>query len=183
VLESLLQTKLYIPSLLPTLVPRPRLIERLDHGLELGHKLTLVSAPAGFGKTTLVSEWLAGRDSPSVWLSLDEGDNDPARFLAYIVAALQTISADIGGGISGLLQSAQPHHAESILAALINDITNIPAKFVLVLDDYHVIDTHSLPRLAMILLLEEQDTYRIWQDILSSTRFTVSYCTVPVLRS
>jgi len=162
---------------------RPLLLERLEHGLELGHKLTLVSAPAGFGKTTLVSEWLADCDRPAAWLSLDEGDNDPTRFLAYFVAVLQTISADIGEGILGMLQSAQPLHAETIVTALINEITAVPYNFVLVLDDYHVIDTQSLLRLAMILFLEEQDIYRIWEDILSSARFTVSYCRVPVLRS
>jgi len=100
--HSLLQTKLYIPPIRPGLVSRPRLIERLNAGLH--HKLTLVSAPAGFGKTTLVSEWVHevrahGHAPPHVtWLSLDEGDNDPARFLAYLIAALQTIEANIGKG-------------------------------------------------------------------------------------
>ena len=88
--EPLLLTKLYIPPPRPDLVSRPRLIERLNEGLH--HKLTLISAPAGFGKTTLVSEWIAGCDRPVAWLSLDEGDNDPARFLTYFIAALQTLS-------------------------------------------------------------------------------------------
>ncbi len=91
----ILQTKLYIPPIRPELVSRPRLIERLNAGLPAGRKLTLISAPAGFGKTTLVSEWVAGCDErPAAWLSLDEGDNDPTRFLAYLVAALQTIAAE-----------------------------------------------------------------------------------------
>jgi LuxR family maltose regulon positive regulatory protein len=90
----LLQTKLYVPPLRPELVPRPRLIERLN--ADLHRKLTLISAPAGFGKTTLVSEWVAGCSQPVAWLSLDESDNDPARFLAYFGAALQTIEANIG---------------------------------------------------------------------------------------
>jgi LuxR family maltose regulon positive regulatory protein len=85
----ILATKLYIPPLQPNIVHRPRLIERLNE--DLHRKLTLISAPAGFGKTTLVSEWLAGCGQPVAWLSLDEGDNDPANFLAYLVAALQTI--------------------------------------------------------------------------------------------
>ena len=83
----LLQTKLYIPPPRPGLVSRPRLLERLDAGLH--SKLTLISAPAGFGKTTLLSEWIANSERPVAWVSLDEGDNDPARFLAYFVAALQ----------------------------------------------------------------------------------------------
>ena len=95
----ILATKLYIPPPRPKVVLRPRLIERLNEGLPAGHKLTLISAPAGFGKTTLVSEWVAGCGQPVAWLSLDEGDNDPARFLAYLVAALQTIAAGIGAGV------------------------------------------------------------------------------------
>ena len=86
----ILATKLYIPPPRPKVVLRPRLIERLNEGLH--RKLTLISAPAGFGKTTLVSEWVAGCERPAAWLSLDEGDNDPTRFLAYLVAALQTIA-------------------------------------------------------------------------------------------
>ena len=92
----LLTTKLYIPPARPELVPRPRLIERLNEGLH--RKLTLVSAPAGFGKTTLLSEWVAGCERPVAWLSLAEGDNDLARFLAYFVAALQTIEGNVGKG-------------------------------------------------------------------------------------
>jgi LuxR family maltose regulon positive regulatory protein len=85
---ALLTTKLYIPSPRPNLVPRPRLLRRLDEGLSLEHKLTVISAPAGFGKTTLLSEWAAGCGRPVAWVSLDKGDNDPARFLSYFVAAL-----------------------------------------------------------------------------------------------
>src|SRR3972149_8186373 len=99
----ILATKLYIPPPRPKVVLRPRLIERLDEGLH--RKLTLISAPAGFGKTTLVSEWITGRERPVAWLSLDEGDNDPTRFLAYLVAALQTIVPKIGDGVLVALQS------------------------------------------------------------------------------
>src|SRR6266508_5514188 len=102
----LLATKLYIPPPRPKVVLRPRLIERLDEGLY--RKLTLISAPAGFGKTTLVSEGIADCERPAAWLSLDEGDNDPTRFLAYLVAALQTVAANIGAGVLGMLQSPQP---------------------------------------------------------------------------
>ena len=135
----ILATKLYIPPPRPKVVLRPRLIERLNEGLA-DRKLTLISAPAGFGKTTLVSEWVAGCERPVAWLSLDEGDNDPTRFLTYLVAALQTIAANIGEGVLGVLQSPQPPPIESILTTLLNEITTIPDNFVLVLDDYHVID-------------------------------------------
>ena len=101
--ESLLLTKLYIPPIRSKIVLRPRLIERLNEGFFVSRKLTLMSAPAGFGKTTLVSEWVAGCERPIAWLSLDEGDNDPARFLTYLIAALQTIVANIGEGMLGVL--------------------------------------------------------------------------------
>src|SRR3990170_3381935 len=136
----ILATKLYIPPPRPKIVFRPRLIERLNEGLSAGRKLTLISAPAGFGKTTLVSEWVASCGRPVAWLSLDEGDNDPARFLIYVVAALQTIVADIGEGVQAALQSPQPPAIEAILTSLLNEITTIPDHFILVLDDYHLID-------------------------------------------
>ena len=98
--EILLRTKLFIPPVLPNLVPRPQLIDRLNKGLQLGHKLTLVSAPAGFGKTTLVRDWIINCERPAAWLSLDEGDSDPKRFLAYLVAALQTLALSDGDEIN-----------------------------------------------------------------------------------
>jgi LuxR family maltose regulon positive regulatory protein len=147
----LLKTKLYIPPTRPELVSRSRLIERLNAGLH--RKLTLISAPAGYGKTTLVSEWVAGCERLTAWLSLDGGDNDSTRFLAYLVAALQTIAANIGEGVLGVLQSPQPPPTESILTALLNEITTIPDNFVLVLDDYHVIDAKLVDN-ALTFLLE-----------------------------
>src|SRR3990170_3453775 len=112
----ILATKLYIPPPRSKAVLRPRLIERLNEGLSSGRKLTLISASAGFGKTTLVSEWVAVCERPVAWLSLDEGDNDPTRFLTYLVAALQTIAQSkvegvatkLGEGVLGVLQSPQP---------------------------------------------------------------------------
>src|SRR5512138_1086524 len=95
----ILATKLYIPPRRPGLVLRPRLIERLDDGLTKGGRLTLISASAGFGKTTLVSEWVANCGRSLAWLSLDEGDNDPVRFISYLIAALQTIKEGIGEGL------------------------------------------------------------------------------------
>jgi LuxR family maltose regulon positive regulatory protein len=147
----ILATKLYIPPPRPKVVFRPRLIERLNEGLH--RKLTLISAPAGFGKTTLVSEWVAGCERPSAWLSLDEGDNDLARFLAYLVTALQTVAANIGKGVWGVLQSPQPPPPESILTVLLNEITTVPDNFTLVLDDYHVIDSKPVND-ALTFLLE-----------------------------
>jgi LuxR family maltose regulon positive regulatory protein len=140
----LLATKIYIPPPRPGLVSRPRLIRRLDEGLRLGHRLTLVSAPAGFGKTTLLSEWCAGCGRPVAWLSLDEGDNDPARFLAYLVAALQTVEVDIGAGVVAALQSPQPPSMEAGLTLLINEMTTISDPFALVLDDYHLITAQPI---------------------------------------
>jgi LuxR family maltose regulon positive regulatory protein len=160
--HSLLATKLYIPPTRPELVSRPRLIERLNAGLTMqgtfSRALTLVSAPAGFGKTTLVSEWVAGceRLEPKVraaWLSLDEGDNDPARFLTYMIAALQTIEANIGKRALGALQSPQPPSAEAVLTKLINEITAIASSIILVLDDHHTIES-SLVDNALAFLLE-----------------------------
>src|ERR671926_337852 len=109
----ILATKLYIPPPRPNLVLRPRLIERLDAGLH--RKLTLISAPAGFGKTTLLSEWVANCERPVVWLSLDQGDADPTRFLLYLAAALQTIAPTIGAGVIGMLESPQLPPTETIL--------------------------------------------------------------------
>jgi len=153
-----LATKLYVPPLRLNVVPRPRLIERLNEGLPVGRKLTLISASAGFGKTTLISEWVAdcGQREPKVrtaWLSLDEGDNDPIRFLAYLVAALQTIEASIGKGVSGALQSPQPPPIQTILTALLNELSAIPDTLILVLDDYHVIEAKPIDD-ALTFLLE-----------------------------
>ena len=149
----ILTTKLYIPPSRAKIVPRLRLIERLNEGLPAGCKLTLVSAPAGFGKTTLVSEWVTDCGLPVAWLSLDEGDNDPTSFLAYLVAALQTIAANIGKGVLAILESPQPPTIESILIALLNEITTVPDDFVLVLDDYHMIDSKPVDD-ALTFLLE-----------------------------
>ena len=149
----ILSTKLYFPPPRSGIVPRPHLAERLNEGLAASRKLTLVSASAGFGKTTLVSEWIARCDQPVAWLSLDEGDNDLTRFLVYLIAALQTIDKNIGEGVLGALQSPQPPSIESILTALLNEIAAIPNNFILVLDDYHAIDSNLVDQ-ALIFLLE-----------------------------
>ena len=149
----ILATKLYVPPPRAKIVLRPRLIERLNEGLFSGRKLTLISASAGFGKTTLVSEWIASCGQLVAWLSLDEGDNDPTRFLTYLVAALQTIAPNIGTGVLAALQSPQPPPTESILTALLNEITTIPDNFIFVLDDYHIIDSKPVDN-ALTFLIE-----------------------------
>ncbi len=156
--EPLLRTKLYAPILrFPNLVPRPILIERLDEGLRHGRKLTLISAPAGCGKTTLAAAWLAhlteaapledsipNPQSPirnrTAWLSLDEADSDPTRFLTTLIAALQTIQPDLGESALAMLRSAQAPPPAPILTVLLNEIASAADPIILVLDDYHRVD-------------------------------------------
>ena len=147
----ILLTKLFIPLARPKLVSRPRLKEQLDHNLH--RKLTLISAPAGFGKTTLVTDWLQsqGDDASSPfllgWLSLDESDNGPTRFLTYLLTALNSIQGletEIGVGALQMAQSPQPPPLETILISVINEITMVTDKIVLVLDDYHLIDAQQV---------------------------------------
>ena len=146
----ILATKLFVPPPQPNVVLRPRLIEQLNEGLH--SKLTLVCAPAGFGKSTLISEWIASFECQAAWLSLDEGDSEPTRFLAYLIAALQAIAPNIGEGALGALRSPQSPPTESILTALLNEITTVEDDFVLVLDDYHAIDARPVDdALAFVL--------------------------------
>ena len=146
----ILTTKLYVPPPRPHAVLRPRLTGRLNEGLH--RKLTLISAPAGFGKTTLLGEWVAGCERPAAWLSLDEADSDPTRFLAYLVAALQTIAPNIAEGVLGMLQSPQPPPTEAVLTTLLNETATIEDDLALVLDDYHVIDARAVDdALAFVL--------------------------------
>jgi LuxR family maltose regulon positive regulatory protein len=114
--------------------------------------LTIISAPAGFGKTTLVSEWVAGCERPVAWLSLDEGDGDLARFLTYFLTALQTIAPNVGAGVLSVLQSPQLPPIESILTTLLNEITTIPDNFIFVLDDYHMLDSKAIDDVLTFLL-------------------------------
>ncbi len=146
----LLQTKLLIPPIRPKLVERPRLVERLNAGL--AHRLVLVSAPAGFGKTTLLSEWATGAGQPIAWLSLDGEDNDPARFLIYLLAALKQIDPSIGETAQLMLQASQPSPPQSLLASLLNDLAVLPTSCILVLDDYHLIQNMSIHQQLAFLL-------------------------------
>lgn len=145
----ILATKLYHPRLRPNMVSRKRLTERLNAGLH--RKLTLICAPAGFGKTTLVSEWTLGLGRPIAWLSLDEGENDSTRFLTYLVAALQTIAPGLGRGVLGALQSPQPPPSDLILTTLLNELTTSPDQIVLVLDDYHLIEAQAVDQALAFL--------------------------------
>jgi LuxR family maltose regulon positive regulatory protein len=156
----LLATKLFVPPVSLNLLLRERLFAKLDACLHANCRLTLVCAPAGFGKTTLVSEWVARREKaePTVrvaWLSLEEGDNDLTRFLTYLVAALQTIAPNIGKGVLAVLQASQPPPTASILTILLNEITTISDSFILVLDDYHVIDSQQV-NYTLAFLVEHQ---------------------------
>ncbi len=145
-MASLLVTKLHIPRLGPETVPRPRLIESLDAGR--GRQLTLVSAPPGFGKTTLLSEWIIHCGCPAAWVSLDRDDNDPVRFWSYVIAALHTTprlrEARVGEAALALLQApattvAAPPPIEAVLTTLINGMAETSERPILVLDDYHLI--------------------------------------------
>ena len=149
----LLETKLHVPRRRRGLVARPRLSERLSRGAESA--LTLVSAPAGFGKTTLLAEWLAAAAAGGravAWLSLDQRDNDPALFWTYLVAALKTAAPGVGAGALSLLQSPRPP-IEAVLATLLNDLSAVSDDVVLVLDDYHVIEAREVQD-GMAFLLE-----------------------------
>jgi LuxR family maltose regulon positive regulatory protein len=148
--DQLLATKLYIPQIYTVSIPRPRLTDQIDEGIQ--RKLLLISAPAGFGKTTLLSDWSLNSAWPVAWISLDEGDNDLVFFLNYLIAALQSIRLLTGKSAQDLLQSSQPLFIESILTALINEIAAASCPFVLVLDDYHRIENQQIHDAMMFLL-------------------------------
>jgi LuxR family maltose regulon positive regulatory protein len=141
---SLLTTKLYIPPPRAGLVPRTRLMQRLDEGLRAGHKLTLVSAPAGFGKTTLIAEWICHLPRDVAWVSLDEEDNDPARFLTYLTAALKQVSPAIGQAEYPTLQLPDAPPIQAVVDSLIHNVAEAPSASVLVLDDYHFITSPAI---------------------------------------
>lgn len=146
----MLATKLYAPPPQPNLVDRMRLINRLDQGLQ--RKLTLVSAPAGFGKTTLVSTWAQHAGCPMAWLALDAEESNPTRFLSYLIAALQTINPTLGQGILRLLQAPQPPATDLLLTTLLNELLVTPQKQLLVLDDYHLVDAPAIDEMLRFLL-------------------------------
>lgn len=152
----LLTTKLSPPVIRQNLVHRPRLVAQLHLDWKgksgFARKLTLVSAPAGYGKTSLAAEWLAGSPYTPAWLSLDEADNDPARFLIYLLAVFQQVQASLGETARAMLQSPQPPPAEILLTALLNDLAAYESPIVLALDDYHSIHNQSIHKLVAFLL-------------------------------
>ena len=147
---SILATKLFIPPPRPDLIARSRLVERMDAGHH--GKLTLVSAPAGFGKTTLVSAWRATSTHPVAWVALDEEDSNTVRFFTYFVAALRTIAPGLGEDVLKMLQSTPPAPLDSLLTALLNEMAAIPEPFALVLDDYHGVDSQVVDDALTFLL-------------------------------
>lgn len=149
-MPSILQTKLFIPRRRPDNIQRPRLLEHLN--AEGGHQITLISAPAGFGKTTLLAEWIATSERCVTWLSLDQSDNDPTLFWGGFLAALQRLEADLGRGAQRLLESPQAPPLETILALVINDINACPLSFVHVFDDYHFITNTAIDETVTFLL-------------------------------
>ena len=147
----LLATKFHMPRLRPQLVPRSILIERIQQGME--HALTLISAPAGFGKTTLLAQWVAESGMPVSWLSLEPEDNEPVRFLSYLIAALQAQDPQLGMNVLALLEASQAAPLESALAVLTNELMHHETgDFVLILDDYHVISDEAIHRALAFLL-------------------------------
>ncbi len=148
--EPIIATKLYIPRSRSKTIVRSNLIERLNNGLQ--SRLTLISAPAGFGKTTLVSEWLSAEEHPAAWLSMDKADNDSVHFLKYLIAALDTVVPVIDKGLLNVLNSPQPPPMESVLILVLNEINTHSKRFTIVFDDYHVIDTRPVDDATTFLI-------------------------------
>ena len=148
--SQILTTKLYTPPFRPDLVSPPRLLDRLRRGSN--SKLTLISAPAGYGKTTLLSEWISWDEIPFSWLSLDENDNDLERFLIYLVASLQSIPVAVDEDISASLQILQSNIYETLLIPLINHISACQDRVALVLDDYHLVQNEEIHQTLNYLL-------------------------------
>jgi LuxR family maltose regulon positive regulatory protein len=148
--KHLLKTKFYIPLIRSTQITRPRLSDLIDTGMD--RALILVSAPAGYGKTTLVSSWLKVTKTPSAWLSLDSSDNDPIRFLQYLLAALMPIAPNIEADLSGMLVGILPAQFENVINLLTNELASFPGPFVLVLDDFHVLHSEAVLKMFAYLL-------------------------------
>jgi len=145
-----LKTKICVPPLRSGWISRSRLGKRMDEGF--GRKLTLLSAPAGFGKTTLLVDWIHKHKIPAAWFSVDKGDNAPQHFLTYVILGLQSLEADTGEAALTMLQSPQPPPIESILINLLNDVSRISTDFALVFDDYHSVDAGPIHDMIAFLL-------------------------------
>jgi LuxR family transcriptional regulator, maltose regulon positive regulatory protein len=148
--KHLLRTKFYVPPIRSKQIARPRLSNLINDGLD--RAVILVSAPAGYGKTTLVSNWLKEKKFPSTWLSLDGSDNDPIRFLQYLIAAVVLIAPGIEEDAIGMLQGIQPAQFESVINLLSNELASFSDPFILVLDDFHVIHSEAVLKILSYLL-------------------------------
>jgi LuxR family transcriptional regulator, maltose regulon positive regulatory protein len=147
--DALLATKLHLPRPRPGLVARPRLLARLNEGM--GQELVLVCTPAGFGKTTLLADWVRAGQRPVAWLSLDEADNDPARFWRHLAAALDPVRPGVAERVTALLGSP-PASFEGPVTALVNELAELADDVVLVLDDYHLIQAPAVHASVEFLL-------------------------------
>ena len=164
---NLVATKLRRPATPAKRVQRPQLMRRLNDGFAAGHPLTLVSAPAGFGKTLCISDWVSTLDVPMVWLSLEAEDDDPGRFFTYLIAALQQLHENLGREVGSVLRSGQLPPGDILSATLVNDLLACEDRGVLILDDFHVIQnrfilhvlekliTNLPPSLQLVLLTRE----------------------------
>lgn len=149
----LLATKLHLPALRPGHIRRELLLGRLDAGLARDARLVLLSAPAGYGKSSLLAEWISERKLAVAWLTLDAGDNDPARFVAYLIASIQTAHPDAGVTTLGMLNMGGALAPEPLLAPLMNDLADLADSLLIVLDDYHAIQ-NQLVHAAVAFLIE-----------------------------
>lgn len=155
----ILKTKLYVPRLCSRVVVRPTLIDQINKNADC--KLTVIAAPTGYGKSTLISEWATNSNCPFVWVSLEEKDNDLIRFLSYFIAALQTIEKDICQGILEMFHSMDVIGMDSLLTAIVNEIEAVSTRFVFVLDDYHLIDNQEINEVLSFLLNHLPSTMRL----------------------
>jgi LuxR family maltose regulon positive regulatory protein len=156
---DLLTSKFFFPPHHLDLVQRSHILASLNAGLR--GKLTLISAPPGFGKTTLVSEWIRDCGHPAAWLSLDKNDNDPSRFLIYLIAALQRIDPEIGIDVRAVLEESSSPHVEILLTRLIREMEGFPDKSMIVLDDYHLIDSKSIHEVINFLIEHLPPTFHM----------------------
>jgi LuxR family maltose regulon positive regulatory protein len=158
-MNKVLHAKLLVPRLHATIIQRGDLLTRLDAGLT--KKLTLVTAPTGFGKTTLVSTWIASRDFPSAWVTLDENDNDPARFWTYICSALRTFDSSLGKTTLSALATPQTTSFQNMLSPLINDLLRLKETHILVLDEYHTINSAQINKALSFLIQHLPETLHL----------------------
>ena len=163
--SRLLETKLFAPPVRSNQIIRPRLSSLLNNSLD--RALILVSAPAGYGKTTLICGWLKETKIPAAWLSLDEGDNDPIRFLQYLAAALRPIAPSLEADLLGMLTAIPPAPLENTISRLANELNGISISFVLVLDDFHVLHSEAVIKIVSHLLEHRPPAMRL--AILSRT--------------